>query len=326
MNWSRNRKGALSKIPIKQKVYHALLEKVKDKSYPVVHKYLLDSFTESEIETTLKIKNKLEKLVRLEWLYFFNERQKKIQAFANAFEECRIIGGYEFKNHYRCITPKYQNKPLSSLGSTLVVRGGRFNIGKLDGFSSFPGYYIANNELTAQCEMRQRDVRRKIKYSDSAFALQSDTNPSYNVARVHGYIDRVVDLNSKSTLKKILKILKKIEPSEEVNRLAISIGLTPRGTVSTLGQLSAQLFDVNPSYYPSNFGLPHNSQDIGRLAKDTGIQALIYNSKFGVGRCVVVFPENFKDCDKSYIQLTDEYPDDVVTKMNSRNYESTYKP
>jgi len=311
------------KIPVRHRRYCATLEKVKDKDYPILLKYLLDEFTEEDIDSKTRIKNQLEALVKKEWLYYHEQRKKKFGSLKNAFLDCIEPGGYSFTNYYRCVFSLYQNMPLSSKGSIVTVRGGRFNIGNLGGpFKAFPGFYIADNADTARSEAFQTDTLKKIKYPSENFALQAEK--SHSIARVHGKLERVVDLSSDRNLKKIVKVLKKISPSEEVVALSTQLGISPHGSVSTVKQLSTQLFDRNWSYYPANFQLPHNSQDFGNLAKDAGIQALLYNSKYHNGRCLVIFPETLQACNTGFFELSDQYPAGVVSKIDKNNFSISY--
>ena len=327
MSWQSFKRRPEFKIPPKQKVYNAFLQQFKNKDYPVLHQYLLDSYTESDIESDIESKKKLrenlEKLVRTEWMYYHDQRLKRSSSLTDALNSSIIEGGLSFQNHYRCVFSEFQNKPLSSKGSISTFKGGRFNIGKLDGFTSFPGFYIANSEITAKSEAFQTDILKKYKYDYSAFALQKSI-ASHSVARINGHIEKVVNINIEPNLKKIVKILKKIEPSEQIMNLSKSMGLQPHGSVATIKHLTSQLFDRNPSYYPVNFGLPHNSQDFGKIARDAGIQGLLFKSKFNSGNCLVIFPENLKNCPKSFYELSDKFPDEVIKRIDHNNYESSY--
>lgn len=314
----------LSLIPTGKKAYSALFSQVKDKNYPILHQYLLDEITEEDISSKLLVRQKLEALVKLEWMHYYDQRRKKIESLKNAFNACLKPGGFKFTDYNRCVTSKYQNIPLSSKGSLISHKGGRFNIGRLDAqFEAFPGFYIASNAETARSEAFQTDATKKSKYSSDTFAL-GHGEKSHSIARVHGHIERVIDLNSDQNLARIVKVLKKIAPSQQVLQLAQTMALPPRGSVTSIKQLTDQLFDRNWSYYPSNFGLPHNSQDFGALAREAGVQGLIYESKYGHGKCLVIFPENFEKCPHSFVQLTDEFPADTILRMDQHNYHLSY--
>lgn len=313
-----------SLIPKSKKTFTALFSGVKDKSYPSLHQYLLDEITEEDISSKLLVRQKLESLVKLEWMYYHDQRRKKIRSLKNAFNKCLIPGGLEFTNYNRCVTSKYQNMPLSSKGSLIAHKGGRFNIGKLSAqFEAFPGFYIASNAETALSEAFQTDITKRLKYSPDSFAL-GHGQKSHSIVRVHGQLARVINLNSDQNLGRIVKVFKKIAPSPEVLQLAQTLALPPRGSVTSIKQLSDQLFDRNWSYYPSNFGLPHNSQDFGALAREAGVQGLVYDSKYGHGKCIVIFPENIQHCPTSFIQLSDEFPEGTILRIDQNNFSDSY--
>ena len=58
---------------------------------------------------------------------------------------------------------------------------------------------------------------------------------------------------------------------------------------------------------PALCGIPANGQILGSLARDAGLQGIVYESSITSEPCVAIFPENLADSD-SFVRLTNELP------------------
>lgn len=56
------------------------------------------------------------------------------------------------------------------------------------------------------------------------------------------------------------------------------------------------------------FSFPSSPQIFGQLVENTGIEGVLYPSKFTGEDCLVVYPQNFKTND-SFVELVDEPPE-----------------
>ena len=61
------------------------------------------------------------------------------------------------------------------------------------------------------------------------------------------------------------------------------------------------------------YNLPAASQIFGQLVHASGIEAIVYQSKYSGGKCLAAFPEKFAKS-KSFIELDDEPPQGIETK------------
>jgi hypothetical protein len=80
--------------------------------------------------------------------------------------------------------------------------------------------------------------------------------------------------------------------------------------VRNTSELKKTMLAPNWRYYPAQYGIPANSQILGRLLRDAGFEAILYPSTIGVGNCMAVFPENLAHSN-SFVELMDDPPSSV---------------
>ena len=70
--------------------------------------------------------------------------------------------------------------------------------------------------------------------------------------------------------------------------------------------------------YPRVFDIPANSQIMGQLAVNCGVDGIVYRSVKTGKDCLVAFPQNFS-LSGSYLELANGIPETVV----NRRYDAT---
>lgn len=214
---------------------------------------------------------------------------------------------YEIQHWQRAVKYKYSLHPLSVVGSLAYI-GGRFNTGK--GVNSevpnFPGLYLALDKETAlQEHLGQEPIPKGSELTALDIAL---TNPSSEtIVSVSGKFDKVFDLTNTNNLIPFVELIKNFEISKELAALAKRLKTTGPGIIKTVDKLFETLLCRNWRQLPSNYDIPANSQIFGSLVYSSGIEGILYPSKFTNKPCLVVFPRNFIGTE-SYIELDDETP------------------
>ena len=247
-----------------------------------------------------------------EYNYYYDEREKIKQEIIFSLNDKTI--SYSFKNWFRLINTRYSHHPLNCKGSMEHPTGGRFNIGKIkEGrFPTFPALYIGNGKETCMKEIYDgmKDFFSKER-GDSFF-------------RVNGYIHSLLDITAKGSLNKFLKTIKQITLSKQLQTRSKKFGVK-RESLQNITQLKKYIYDKNWKIDPNIHDIPALSQIFGQLAKEAGIEAILYKStkKSKAGLCMAVFPENFKNSD-SCIKLEDCPKNIVNKKMDSKTFESFY--
>jgi hypothetical protein len=90
--------------------------------------------------------------------------------------------------------------------------------------------------------------------------------------------------------------------------------------VKTADKLCETLLQHDWQLLPSNYDVPANSQIFGHLIYLSGIEGILYPSKFTGKPCLVLFPRNFVGTD-SYIILDDETPHPKIpSRIDSSNW------
>ena len=248
-----------------------------------------------------------------EYNYYFNEREELKKEIIFSLNE-KVIS-YSFKNWFRLTKTKYVTDPLNCKGSVENATGGRFNIGsiKKDRFPTFPALYIGKGKETCIKEV----------YSGMEHFFNSKRGDSF--FQINGHIYSVLDITKKGSLDKFVKIIKQIRLSKNLQNKAEKLALKKRHPVQNITELKTSIYDVNWRRFPNIYNIPSLPQIFGQLAKNAGIEAIVYKStkKSKEGLCMVVFPENFKNSE-SYIKLEDCPKDIVNKKMDSETFENFY--
>lgn len=73
---------------------------------------------------------------------------------------------------------------------------------------------------------------------------------------------------------------------------------------------------------PAQIDVPANSQILGQLAHESGIEAILYPSKMSsTKKCLAIFPENFSNSD-SFVKIQDKIlPENLkISELNAETY------
>ena len=248
-----------------------------------------------------------------EYNYYFNEREKLKKKIVFSLNENTT--SLFFKNWFRLTRTKYAMDPLNCKGSVENATGGRFNIGsiKKDRFPTFPALYIGKEKETCIKEV----------YSGMEHFFNSKRSDSF--FQISGHIYSVLDITKKGSLDKFIQVVRQIKLSKNLQNRAKKLGLKTRHSVQNITELKTDIYDFNWRKFPNIFNIPSLPQIFGQLAKNAGIEAILYKStkKSKKGLCMVVFPENFKNSD-SYIKLEDCPKGIVNKKIDSETFEDFY--
>ena len=143
--------------------------------------------------------------------------------------------------------------------------------------------------------------------------------------QISGHIYSALDITKKGSLDKFVKTIKQIKLSKHLQNRAEKLALKKRYSVQSITKLKNCIYDVNWRNFPNIYNIPSLPQIFGQLAKNAGIESIVYKStkKSKAGLCMAVFPENFQNSD-SYIKLEDCPKGITNKKMDSETFESFY--
>lgn len=274
---------------------------------------MLDTLSAEQIDIYNKAQEKLQEYYYDEYYYYASERAKRSSQIGEALNKktCKI----EFNNHYRCVTSQFNDRPLSAKGSKVSSIGGRFNFGSGNAaIPSFASLYVGENLVTARCEILQKDANDQNKIT-----LEDFIGTSMSDYRVHGNLNNVLDITEKNNLKPFLKIIQRIETSQDLHDKAIRAGLSDNITsVRKMSELEEVLLNPNWRLSIVRFGIPSNSQSFGNLIKLAGVEAIKYRSKYSNGYCLAIFPENLTQ--GSFVALTDKAAAGVIPRLDGSSF------
>jgi len=268
--------------------------------------YQLDHFSEREIAKGKQLQYVWKKI---EWS-FYNElkfqRSNIIDKIhAKLIETCKT--NYNFQKWQRVITWKYSTNPLSIIGSIKDPAGGRFNVGDIDRttFPSFPALYIAEDAETAIQEKLMNKVKDDAQSClDTALAKKA----SFSCISVSGSLDAVINLNNPKTLKPFVYLIRNFSISEYLRKASKTKRNVDLTVVKNVKQLLKTLLDKNWRFLPMQLDIPSSSQIFGELVMGTGIDGIVYPSKYTGKECLCIFPQNFKETGSSYVQVDHQSP------------------
>lgn len=227
---------------------------------------------------------------------------------------------FQFTDWTRIVKYRWTMKPLSAEGSLLADGGGRFNIGEIDGtrFPIFPALYLAENADIAFREVFGPDPKCK-----GLDALDySLTKPdSYTCVRVSGQLETVFDLTDPENLGPYVELIKTIKFPKYVETTANLLALDKPRTVKNIRELYKTFFAENWRIYPMQCDIPANSQIFGQIAEAAGVQGIIYPSTKGTGKCLAVYPRNFRNSN-SFVALMDPQPEqgEVISRLDTSSW------
>lgn len=229
------------------------------------------------------------------YIYF---AQKRSEMFSDLTEsllsQCEP---YQFSDWQRNVSYKYCLNPLSIQGSVKNPAGGRFNIGNINPtiFPPFGALYLAEDRDTA---IREKYGLAKVNHSSdglSSHELNLVKKESDVIVVVSGTICLTLDLCKQKSLEKFHKHIQKIKDPHHLFKIAKELKIQPRRSIKTLNQLYQTIFDDNWRYHPYQCNLPANSQILGQIAHEAGIEAILFPSTKDGKRCLAVLPRNFQN-------------------------------
>lgn len=292
---------------------HKPWSKRKIHQAPIDSLYLLDSFSLNDVRRWTKFRDDL-----LDYqLVYYSYLDRRRGEIGPQLKEALISVCQQFtvKNWQRVVTYKYTLQPLSARGSTVNSPGGRFNIGEIDDtrFQKFAALYLACNRETAfveQCGLPEDYQEQNL---DSCDIILRQTN-SLSIVCISGEIRDTLDITRLKNLDSFVNLISKFELPWELRKRAKELRLKeqPR-LIKTASELQKTLLAPEWRALPQQFDVPANSQIFGKIAKEAGVQAILYNSHYTHKACLAVFPENFKGTN-SFLELVGPLPTEAVDK------------
>lgn len=281
-------------------------------------KYLLETGT---LEGMRSAKKRTQDLIDYHWAYYSElaqQRNQNIEEIKKALISASKPD-FPFSGWQRAVKYKYSLHPLSTVGSLSFV-GGRFNCG-MDvnvNVPHHPALYIAEDKDTALQETLGQSATNKSALNPQQLALTS--SESQTILSVSGHLDKVFDLTSASNLKSLISILKLFTVSKNLEKRAFELSLDHPNIIQSNKQLLDTVLDKNWRDNPTNLEIPANSQIFGQLLFLSGIEGVLYPSKFTGKKCLALFPQNFEG-GSSFIRLDGSPPHPKVpTLIDSKNW------
>ncbi len=279
--------------------------------------YVLDELSPRNIRGWIKLYNGIADYCWDHFSYLSHKRSKMYEELKNAL--CSNTRDYEFSNWRRIIDNQFVNEPLSAKGSVLHFPGGRFNIGDIDPirFPLFAGLYLAEDTATALREKLGLDPNANV---DGLTAEEINVAGNISHFIVKGSLTSVLDITDSKALKDFFKLISGIHLPVDFIRRAAHLKISPMKPVMNVEELRSTFLRTDWNIMPMQFDVPANPQILGQLAHAAGIEGILYPSVKNKKRCLVVYPENFKDSD-AYVELEGK-----VSKLitNTRIDQHTY--
>lgn len=235
------------------------------------------------------------------------------------------VEDFSFVSWQRMVKARWALRPLSA-GGSLVLPGGRFNIGAIDpSFADFPALYVAVDKVTTFQEVLGQDPDAKGRLTPFEIALTSAE--SVAIYSVSGHVHTVIRLDQPDRLQPFIDIIKGFTLSPDLNRqgreLVREMNTPPRKfTVTTVKDLLKAVLVDNWREIPVQLGIPSTSQLFGQLVAQSDVEAIVYPSRFNDGLCMAVFPQTLATSD-SYVALDHDPPrKDVVAKLDRHTWQA----
>ncbi|MCH8075173.1 MAG: RES family NAD+ phosphorylase [SAR324 cluster bacterium] len=291
--------------------------------------------TNSSRLTTFKISGKVESVIQGQETgeqlrkYFWEEYSALTSQRAEIFDDLKTsllikTRPFEFSHYQRILKTKYLDTPLSAMGSVRdPTGGGRFNIGDIDPsrFPPFPALYLASDKKTARLEFFGPIISGgslSDRYEQALSLPESIAEFS-----ISGKIEEVLDISKSSNLKPYFDHIKHFTYPEHLHILGDEIGLERRSIATSPSNLLNSIMGFYWKEFPTLFSVPSNSQILGQIAWLAGIEAILYKSIRGTGRCLAIFSQNFINS-PSFIELDDATPPGInlINRLDKSSWES----
>jgi RES domain-containing protein len=225
---------------------------------------------------------------------------------------------YEFENWFRVVTLQYSDKLLSAAGSRISITGGRFNFGQIDStkYPVFSCLYIASDYDTAMAEKFSSSTLNKDRIKREEFG---GAIVSHSTIRLSGQLESVLDVTDSKKLKPFVNVIKKIAIPQQLVTSAKRLRLEVPDNIRSTTQLQNAIRDYNWAANPAMLNIPSASQIFGQIVHDTGIQGILYRSKYTEKECLAIFPSNFENED-GQVCLDDKAPDGVDSILDKTTW------
>ncbi|MCB7130194.1 MAG: RES family NAD+ phosphorylase, partial [Candidatus Brocadiales bacterium] len=150
------------------------------------------------------------------------------------------------------------------------------------------------------------------------FALASPT--SIASVSLSGSIDSCINLRNPEKLQSFVDCIKGFTIPDHLIKTSKEIGLPSPQLIQNVTKLLDSLLDTNWRSWPMQLDVPHTCQIFGQIVAETGIEGILYPSKFNERDCLAIFPQNFEE-DGSYVQLDDEAPAETrVDRLDAQSW------
>lgn len=264
--------------------------------------YVLEKLSKGSLTHWNEYSTKVKEYLYQNYIYY---AQKRSEIFSDLTEsllnECEQ---YQFDDWQRVVSYKYCLNPLSTQGSIRNPAGGRFNIGNINPtiFPPFGALYLAEDRGTAIREKYGLPKLHVGKDGLSEYELNLTKKESETIVVVSGKMNLVLDLCRQSSLEKFHTHIKKIKTPRHLFKMVKGLKIQPMVAVKTIKQLYQTIFDDDWRYHPNLCNVPANSQILGQIAYEAGVEAILYPSKKDGKRCLAVLPKNFQN-GESHIRI-----------------------
>lgn len=286
---------------------------------------LLDQFSMADIHKWASFKDQL---LRYHWDYY-NDLAYQRSKIADKIKQSLLEAAqksFAFQKWQRAVKYKYALEPFSVTGS-LIDPGGRFNIGDINPsqFPPFPALYFATDKETALQELLSQKIEPNQgtgRLNPLDFALTSPD--SIAIVSLSGSLNSIINLKEPKNLQPFVDLIKDFLIPEYLKKTAKDLGVEEPELIRTVSKLADSLLDPNWRLWPMQYDVPNVSQIFGQLVSESGIEGILYASKFTGNDCLAVFPQNFDE--ESFIQLDDEAPAGIkIRRLDSKTWQEIQK-
>jgi hypothetical protein len=228
---------------------------------------------------------------------------------------------FEFAHWQRRVPSRYALQPLSAQGSVLDPIGGRFNVGRIDPerIPPFPALYLAEDQDTALQEaLGGIESKKGLTFRDLAL----NRLDSYAMYSMSGQIGIALDIGDGSVLKPLAQIIGEFPVPSELVRWAQRLAQPTPGSINSVASIMQWTMLREWRRMPALAAVDAPSQQLGRMARAAGIEAIRYRSVKSGKPCLAVFPDNLAHS-SSYVELDDptppEYPG-LIRRLDSTSW------
>jgi hypothetical protein len=285
--------------------------------------YILEKVSKKSLTQWNEYSDAVKEYFYQNYIYYAQKRSEMLSDLSESLlNECIQCPVHDWQ---RVVSYQYSLNPLSTQGSIKNPFGGRFNIGNIEPtiFPPFGALYLA--------EDRDTGIKEKYGFPPSStkqsgltlFDINLTKKESQAIVVVSGNINVVLDLSTPKSLEKFFQHIKKIKSPKHLVQVAKKLKIEHQlTTIQTFKQLYQTVFDENWRYHASLCNVPANSQTVGQIAYESGIEGILYPSTKDGKKCLAVFPRNFQNKD-SYLGINPEHaPKEIMRDLLNINKDS----